>query len=248
MRAEAAEARVQLLEQQADNLRRQVALLEVRQWASPAARSAAAGSSTSSRAGHKNGGSAVQTGCMPAQGRHTPRLQCLWPIGAHGARQACHCHTAFSIPSWPSQGKKSALRARHPVPPAAPWQERVGRGEYNAATTRVLHFKYNPEAELAREARDARVAALESENSALRQHLQRLEAAQQARGMHSMGRGGEAGAGPHCRSHACLRSFFAGAPAAGAQPCPWRPNSAARWCIVRVRCDMLGLDPAAGLA
>lgn len=24
-------------------------------------------------------------------------------------------------------------------------QERVGRGEYNAATTRVLHFKYNPE-------------------------------------------------------------------------------------------------------
>lgn len=53
-RAEAAEARVQLLEQQADNLRRQVALLEVRQWASPAACSAAAGSSTSSRAGHKN--------------------------------------------------------------------------------------------------------------------------------------------------------------------------------------------------
>ena len=24
-------------------------------------------------------------------------------------------------------------------------QERVGRGEYNAATTRVLHFKFNPE-------------------------------------------------------------------------------------------------------
>lgn len=24
-------------------------------------------------------------------------------------------------------------------------QERLGRGEYNAATTRVLHFKYNPE-------------------------------------------------------------------------------------------------------
>ncbi|KAI3433390.1 hypothetical protein D9Q98_003206 [Chlorella vulgaris] len=56
-------------------------------------------------------------------------------------------------------------------------QERLGRGEYNAATTRVLHFKFNPEAEMAREVRDARVAELESENEALKQHLQRLEAA-----------------------------------------------------------------------
>lgn len=56
-------------------------------------------------------------------------------------------------------------------------QERVGRGEFNAATTRVLHFKYNPEAEMAREARDARLAQLQSENEALRQHLQRLEEA-----------------------------------------------------------------------
>jgi hypothetical protein len=58
-------------------------------------------------------------------------------------------------------------------------EERLGRGEYNAATTRVLHFKYSPEAELAREARDARVAQLESENGALKQHIQRLEQAQQ---------------------------------------------------------------------
>lgn len=69
------------------------------------------------------------------------------------------------------------------LPPASapldlfPEQERLGRGEYNAATTRVLHFKYNPEAELAREARDARLAELESENEALRQNLGRLEAA-----------------------------------------------------------------------
>ena len=56
-------------------------------------------------------------------------------------------------------------------------QERVGRGDYNAATTRVLHFKFNPEAEMQREARDARVAELESENEALKEHLQRLEAA-----------------------------------------------------------------------
>lgn len=56
-------------------------------------------------------------------------------------------------------------------------QERLGRGEYNAATTRVLHFKFNPEAEMAREARDARLAELESENEALRQTLGRLEAA-----------------------------------------------------------------------
>ena len=58
----------------------------------------------------------------------------------------------------------------------------MGRGEYNAATTRVLHFKYNPEAELAREARDARVAQLESENGALKQHIQRLEQAHQVGG------------------------------------------------------------------
>lgn len=69
-------------------------------------------------------------------------------------------------------------------------QERVGRGEYNAATTRVLHFKFNPEAELAREARDARLAELESENEALRNNIQRLEAAA------ATAQVGRAGAGP----------------------------------------------------
>ncbi|KAL4524794.1 hypothetical protein Ndes2526B_g06984 [Nannochloris sp. 'desiccata'] len=56
-------------------------------------------------------------------------------------------------------------------------QERVGRGEYNPETTKVLHFKGNPEAELFRAAKEARIAELESENEALRQSVQRVEAA-----------------------------------------------------------------------
>jgi hypothetical protein len=55
----------------------------------------------------------------------------------------------------------------------------VGRGEFNAATTRVLHFKHNPEATMAGEAREARLAELESENEALKHNLQRLEAPSQ---------------------------------------------------------------------
>ena len=46
--------------------------------------------------------------------------------------------------------------ARPPQLPPFPLQERVGRGEFNAATTRVLHFKHNPEATMAGEAREAR--------------------------------------------------------------------------------------------
>jgi mitotic spindle assembly checkpoint protein MAD1 len=56
-------------------------------------------------------------------------------------------------------------------------QERVGRGEYNPDTTKVLHFKANPEAELERAAKEAKIAELESENEALRQSMQRVEAA-----------------------------------------------------------------------
>lgn len=56
-------------------------------------------------------------------------------------------------------------------------QERVGRGEYNPETTKVLHFKGNPEAELSRAAKDALISELESENEALRQSMQRVEAA-----------------------------------------------------------------------
>ena len=55
-------------------------------------------------------------------------------------------------------------------------QERVGSGEFNPDTTKVLHFRSNPEAELQRAAKESRVAELESENEALRQNLQRVEA------------------------------------------------------------------------
>ena len=40
------------------------------------------------------------------------------------------------------------------------------------------HVQFNPEAELAREAKDARLAELQSENEALRQNIGRMEAAQ----------------------------------------------------------------------
>ena len=55
-------------------------------------------------------------------------------------------------------------------------QERLGHGEFNAATTRVLHFVQNPEAEARQDAEDARLAELQAENAALRSQLQRVEA------------------------------------------------------------------------
>lgn len=56
-------------------------------------------------------------------------------------------------------------------------EERVARGEYNPATTKVLHLRSNPEAELHRVAQESRIAELESENDALKSNVQRLEAA-----------------------------------------------------------------------
>ena len=61
-------------------------------------------------------------------------------------------------------------------------QERVGRGEYNPDTTKVLHMRHNPETELHAAVKEARIAELESENDALRQNVQRLEQQQQNQG------------------------------------------------------------------
>ena len=47
-------------------------------------------------------------------------------------------------------------------------QERLGKGELNTATTKVLHFIRNPEAELARQAEQAKLEGLQAENDALR--------------------------------------------------------------------------------
>ncbi|KAK9820056.1 hypothetical protein WJX72_005559 [[Myrmecia] bisecta] len=55
-------------------------------------------------------------------------------------------------------------------------QEKLGRGEYNKATTKVLHYVHNPEAEAQKEVEQARQDALQAENAALKAHLQRLEA------------------------------------------------------------------------
>ena len=54
-------------------------------------------------------------------------------------------------------------------------QERLGKGEFNRATTRVLHMVNNPEAQTWQDAHQRRVEELEASNSLLRTQLQRLE-------------------------------------------------------------------------
>lgn len=43
-------------------------------------------------------------------------------------------------------------------------QARLGRGEFNSETTRVLHFVRNPEAEAQRQIAEARISELDAEN------------------------------------------------------------------------------------
>lgn len=43
-------------------------------------------------------------------------------------------------------------------------QARLGRGEFNSETTRVLHFVRNPEAEAHRQIAEARISELDAEN------------------------------------------------------------------------------------
>ena len=54
-------------------------------------------------------------------------------------------------------------------------QERLNKGEFNKATTRVLHFKKNPEAAALAKAEQSRNSKLEAENNALKSQLQKLE-------------------------------------------------------------------------
>ncbi|EIE27827.1 hypothetical protein COCSUDRAFT_83447 [Coccomyxa subellipsoidea C-169] len=54
-------------------------------------------------------------------------------------------------------------------------EERLGRGEFNPSTTRVLHFVHNPEAEARREAEAAQVSQLQAEAAALRAQLAVLQ-------------------------------------------------------------------------
>lgn len=54
-------------------------------------------------------------------------------------------------------------------------QEKLGRGEYNKATTKVLHFKRNPEAIAVEALEQKKCSTLEAENAALKGQLQKLE-------------------------------------------------------------------------
>lgn len=58
-------------------------------------------------------------------------------------------------------------------------QRRLGRGEFNPETTRVLHWVRNPEVEQQREDAAAHIAELELGNSALHSQLQQLESLHQ---------------------------------------------------------------------
>lgn len=65
--------------------------------------------------------------------------------------------------------------ARAAAKTKAQMQARVGRGEYNPANTRVLHFVHNPEADARREHEVARISELEAESATLRAQLQALQ-------------------------------------------------------------------------
>ena len=54
-------------------------------------------------------------------------------------------------------------------------QEKHDRGEYNKATTKVLHVKRNPEAVAVEALEQKRCSTLEAENAALKGQLQKLE-------------------------------------------------------------------------
>ncbi|KAL3148911.1 hypothetical protein ABBQ32_001779 [Trebouxia sp. C0010 RCD-2024] len=54
-------------------------------------------------------------------------------------------------------------------------QEKLGKGEYNKATTKVLHFKKNPEALAVEALEQKQCSTLEAENAALKGQLQKLE-------------------------------------------------------------------------
>ena len=56
-------------------------------------------------------------------------------------------------------------------------QEKLGQGQYNTATTRVLHMVHNPALEAGRLADRAQLAELQSANTALKATLQSLQAA-----------------------------------------------------------------------
>lgn len=75
-------------------------------------------------------------------------------------------------------------------------QERLGRGEYNPATTRVLHYVHNPEAAALREADAAKISQLQAEAAALRSQLAALQPQQQEQAPPGGGTGSEL-AGQH---------------------------------------------------
>lgn len=54
-------------------------------------------------------------------------------------------------------------------------QAKIGRGEYNKATTKVLHFKRNPAALAEEKAEQGQLAKLEAENASLKAQLEKSD-------------------------------------------------------------------------
>lgn len=57
-------------------------------------------------------------------------------------------------------------------------EKQVGSGEYNSATTRVLHLKSNPHSDFKEKETRNKILQLESENSALRERISQLDGSQ----------------------------------------------------------------------
>ena len=102
-------------------------------------------------------------------------------------------------------------------------QERLGRGEYDKAKTRVVHFVNNPETLAHRTVQSAREDGLKAENDALKEQLRLLEQRAAATGDASApdAAGGEAAA--VAAAHITILTGKVGGPS----------KAAALWCASR---------------
>jgi hypothetical protein len=64
-------------------------------------------------------------------------------------------------------GRLALLSSCTPIAQFGSTQARLGRGEFNPETTRVLHYVRNPEAETQRQLAETHIAELDAENKVL---------------------------------------------------------------------------------
>lgn len=84
--------------------------------------------------------------------------------------QASCCCCCLAVLLLPLNCAESAPTHASPCSP----QTKLGQGEVNRSSVRVLHFKLNPETQYHREKADSTAAELRAENSALKRRLEEL--------------------------------------------------------------------------